>query len=330
MILTSPDTLLQSGLIRQIGQLRTRLDQSSIEMVTGRRTDILEAVRGDNDVLLRAQAVIDTAQPAQARLAVVEGRYRVAGSALETIRDLTGEVSRAAQSAGDLASGVDANKFAATEARTALASAFSTLEARFGGRSLFGGDLGSGRVLEDVTVLLGEIQTATAGLTTAASIEAAIDTIFAPGGAFETVVYSGGAPLADPELENGLTLTTLPTADSETLRQLFKGLSMVAFNDQVDPDERAQFLRDGAEIIETAREATIADEASIGLALNAIQAEMDRQDDLLFDAEVTLENLIGRDPFDAATETQALEARLQAAYTVTSRLSSLRLTNFLR
>lgn len=330
MILNSPDALLQTGLSRQIALLRTQLDRSSIEMVTGRREDVLRSVRGDNDVLLRARAAVDSAQPEQARLSVLEGRYRTAASALETVRELTGEASRAAQAAGDIAAGVDADRFAATEARSAIASAFSTFEASFGGRSLFGGDLGSGRVLADVTQLFAEVQTLIAGLTDPGDVEAAIAAYFAPGGGFEGSIYSGGDPLPSPELENGRTLTTLPTADGQTQRDLFRGLTMVVFNQQVAVDQRGAFLRDASEVIETAREAMVADEASIGLSLNTIEAESDRQKDVLFNAELTIDNLIGRDPFDAATETQSLEARLQAAYTVTARLSSLRLTNFLR
>ena len=139
MFFNSPDALFQIGLSQQISALRSRLDQSAIEMVTERKSDTLAAVRGDNDLVLRSQAVIDTAQAKIARLNVLEGRYRTAGLALETIRELTGETARAAQSAGDIGTGVEADEFAATEARSALAGILSTLESRFGGRSLFGG-----------------------------------------------------------------------------------------------------------------------------------------------------------------------------------------------
>lgn len=330
MMLTAPDALFQSGLNRQIVRMRQQLDRSSIEMVTGRTQDPLRAVRGNNDVLLRARAAIDAAEPERARLNVLEGRYRTAGSALKTIRELTGEAARSAQAAGDIAAGVDADRFAATEARSALASTFATLEARFGGRSLFGGTLGTGRVLEDVTVLVSEIETAVSGLSRAQDVSDAIRDYFVQGGDFETNIYRGGDPLPEPELDNGRSVASLPSANDESLRTLYRGLAMVAVNQQVDVGQRAAFLREASELIETAREALVADEASIGLALNVIGAEQDRQEQLLFDAETTMENLLGRDPFEAASETQSLEARLQAAYTVTSRMAALRLTNFLR
>jgi len=44
----------------------------------------------------------------------------------------------------------------------------------------------------------------------------------------------------------------------------------------------------------------------------------------------TEQNLMGRDIFEAAAELQALESQLQASYTITGRLGSLSLVNFLR
>ena len=41
-------------------------------------------------------------------------------------------------------------------------------------------------------------------------------------------------------------------------------------------------------------------------------------------------DIAGRDPYEAATEFTALEGQLQSLYTVTARLSSLTLTNYLR
>lgn len=330
MLLTSPDALYQSTFSTQIATLRSRLDEVATELATGRKQNIKAAVRGDNNLLLRAEAAIDAFEPERARLNVLEGRFRTAGITLRTVNDLAGQTLLSAQAAGDLAAGVDADIFASTEGKTALGTVFSALEARFGGRSLFGGDIGSGRVLEDVSVFLTELDTAIGGLTDAAGVEAAIDSVLAPGGAFETNVYRGGAPATSPQLTDGQQLTPLLTADSGPMRLILKGLAMQAFNDRVDQAERSNFLLRSAAVTQTARDALTAEEAGIGLARNAIDREITRQEALLFDANETVEVILGRDPFEAASETQAIEARLQAAYTITGRLAGLRLTNFLR
>ena len=40
--------------------------------------------------------------------------------------------------------------------------------------------------------------------------------------------------------------------------------------------------------------------------------------------------MVGRDQYDAASELKQIEASLEAAYTLTARLSNLNLLNFLR
>lgn len=330
MIVASPDALFQSAFSRDISSLRTALQRASQELVTGRRSNILASSRGNSEPLLRAQAALDNAEQARARLTVLEGRYRVASSALRTIGELTESVALAAQSAGDVNTGVQADAFASVEARSAIGTVFSALEARFGGRALFGGTLGTGRVLADTSNFLADIQALVPAGTSGAAAEAALNTYFQAGGAFETNIYEGGNQLDDPQLADGSSIDALFTADSDELRSLYKGLAMVVVNEQVAEVDASNFLRRGAEVIQGAREALVGQEARMGLAQNAITREQERQEQNGLDAELTLEAALGRDPFEAAAETQALEARLQAAYTVTGRVGALRLANFLR
>ena len=330
MFIASPDALFQSAFSRDISSLRANLERSAREMATGRREDILEASQGISEPLLRAQASIDTAEQTKARLTILDGRYRVASSALRTISELSENAALAAQSAGDATSGLQSEGFAAIEGQSALSTIFASLEARYGGRALFGGDLGVGRVMGEVSQLLNEVQALIPIGTSAAAAEASIQAYFAPGGQFETNIYQGGGRLEDPQLADGATVDALFTADSEALRELYQGLVMTSLNERVAIDERSTFLRRSAEVTQTARETLIAEEARMGLALNAIEREQDRQANLGLEAEQTIESILGRDPFEAAAETQDLEARLQAAYTVTGRIGALRLTNFLR
>ena len=168
-----------------------------------------------------------------------------------------------------------------------------------------------------------------AGATTAADKRAVLDAEFAPGGGFDTTVYTGGAALNGPTLPGGEVISSLPTADDDTVRELLKGLAMVAVNETVDEAERQQWLTDGGALIQTSRDALTTLEASVGLSLNSIQRAVEREDQVVFDAQTTIDNLIGVDPFESVSETQSLETRLQALYTVTGRTASLRLSNFL-
>lgn len=329
MMINAPDLLFQSVFTRQLAGLRQRLDGAALELVTGRRADTLAAARGDNNTLLRAQAVLDAVEPARARLAQLDGRYRVAASALRTVGELAALTSLDALAAGDFG-GAQSDAVAASEAEAALRGIFGALDARFGGRALFAGDRGTEGALAPVADLLalaeGIILAAPDPAAAAADLEAA----FGPGGAFETTIYGGGAPTGRPELPGGTALDALPTANDGPVRDLLRGLAMIAFNERLAEADRPEWLQQAAVIVRGAGDRLVAEEASIGLSLQAIERDIGRQDELRLDAELTLETILGRDPFEAASETRALEVRLEAAYTVVSRVSNLRLTNFLR
>ncbi|NNU15362.1 hypothetical protein HK107_03350 [Parvularcula sp. ZS-1/3] len=330
MLIQSPDAFFQSTFSSRISQLRKDLDRAANEMVTGRKEDSLGAVRGDQQPLLRAQSFLDASESARARLTLLEGRYEVASSSLRTISELSENVALIARGVGEISLGVDADTFAATEAKTALGGIFGALDARFGGRSIFGGDLGTGRVMPSADDFLTTIRAAVTGPVNAVSIEAAIDTVLAPGGAFDTSLYAGGDRIASQQLSDDSSITGLPSAGDEGFRLLFKGLAMIALNEDAPTADQRTLLAGGSDIIQTAREDIITEEAGLGLALSSIEREGERLSRLEGLAISRIESALGRDPFEAASETQSLEARLQAAYTVTSRLSSLRLTNFLR
>ncbi len=328
MLLAAPDALTSATLFRLTSDLRSQLDDAISELGTGYVGNATEALRGNNDVLLRAQAIVDASQPELTRLTILQGRYQTAATSLRSINEMSGAVALSALSA-DSATGETGPSVAATEAEAMTASILSTLNTQFGGRSLFAGDDGVGAAVTDADTFFTWVDGILAGATTAADKRAALDTEFAPGGGFDTNVYTGGAALTSPTLPGGEVITSLPTADDASIREILKGLAMVAVNETVDPAERQQWLSDGGALIQTSREELTMLEARIGLAENSIQRDVDRQDQVVFDAQTTIDNLIGVDPFESVSETQSLESRLQALYTVTGRTASLRLSNFL-
>ncbi|MEO1042595.1 MAG: hypothetical protein AAFX52_09905 [Pseudomonadota bacterium] len=328
MYLASPDALTSTTFFRLTSDVRIRLDEAIAELGTGYVADATQALRGNNEILLRAQAIVDRSQPDLARLTVVEGRYQTAASALRSINEISAEAALAAQSA-DESSGATGQAVAATEARSTIASVLSTLNTQFGGRALFAGDTGVGTAVTDVDSFIAWVEGLVAGSTDAATNRAILDTEFDVGGQFDTIVYTGGAALSDTTLPGGEVVDALPTAEESSIRDILKGLAIVAVNDSIDITEREQWIADGASLVQTARDRLTTIEASLGLALNSIERAIDRQDQVLFDAQTTIDSLIGVDPFESVSETQSLETRLQALYTVTGRSAALRLTNFL-
>lgn len=330
MVASLPD-LLSSGVFSRVtSKIRSDLNTAALEAVTGRRDDLTSAAKGQTGQVHRAQTVVDLARAAQTRLALATGRYTQAATALESVRTLTenmGSEALQVATSGD-ATGIATS---AQSAEGAIKSAFQLLNTRFDGRALFAGDQADVGAVGDPQSMI-DAAKAIAG--SGGSIEdrlAQIDDYFSDGGTFDTSVYIGGRGEAAPvTLSNGLRLDPITTANSGAMRDLMKGMVIVAASIELPPQEIVAWVRQGASLIRTAQDSLVIEEAALGTSLNRL-SEADQQTEReVLTAQAKMDRVIGRDPFEAASEIQDLETRLQAAYTLTSRISNLSLVNFLR
>lgn len=324
-----PDQLSNALFGRVTGRIRADLDRAALEAVTGRQSDVTLAANGRNGQVARIMRIADAQEAAATRLALGTGRFEQAGAALRNLRASADDVRTAALTAADAGTGAIAN--VAGVARETIAGALGALNTSFDGRRLFAGASGDAPAVATADVLTAATTAATAGATTPADKRAALDAYFAPGGGFDTDIYLGeGADAAPLRLPNGTRLSALPRADTEGVRNLLKGLTILAQSTELPPMAMADWVRQGADLIRAGSEAVVAEEAKIGTSLSRLDTARETLADERLTAESALDRIVGRDAFEAASETQNLETRLQAAYTLTSRLTQLSLTSFLR
>lgn len=324
-----PDQLSSALFGRVTGRIRADLDRAALEAVTGRRADVTLAANGQNGQVARVMRLADAQEAASTRLALGTGRYEQAGAALRTIRATADAVRQTALTAADAGAGAIAA--AGQDARGALAGVLGALNTSFDGRALFAGASADGTAVAGADALLAGTAAAMAGAATPADKRAALDAYFAPGGGYETTVYSGAdTDAAALKLPDGTTLPALPRADAEGVRDLLKGLAVLAHSSELPPMAMADWVRQGTDLIGGASEAVVAAEARIGSGLSRLEAAEAQLADERLNASRALDRLVGRDAYEAASETQDLETRLQAAYTLTSRLTRLSLTSYLR
>lgn len=221
------------------------------------------------------------------------------------------------------------------EMRGRLSSAISALNTQFGGRSIFAGAATDLPALSDADTLMADVEAAVAGSTSIAEIEAALDTFFGPGGAFETTHYLGSTTSIAPiDVGGGIEVGFSARADGPETRSLLKGFAMGALvgQDMFGFDARrdgllaarAAELTINAQTQMTGLRATIGggqqriEEASAAIATETVSFRLSQED------------LAGVDPYQVAIELSSTEARLEAIYTVTARLAGLSLTSWLR
>jgi flagellar hook-associated protein 3 FlgL len=312
--------------------LRRDSETARIELSTGRIADLPAALGGRIGEASSLRAALDAIAVRRQGLQQADLIAAVSQRALSDINEGARSIATdalAANGRGDNA----ALSTAALEARSRVEAAFSSLNVKVAGQFLFSGDATDRAPLAGPDQLLADIAALYAGAADTADFDVALDLYFndAAGG-FQTAIYQGGAG-ASPSIEivGGERGVFTARADDPSIRNVLRGLAVIAVAGAAPPSA----LRDGA--LSSAGAAGLAGTDGL-IALSAdIGVEERRAGEALIGLEEEEAALTeaynaqtARDPLDAATRLQALEAQLNASLLATSRLSQLTLANFLR
>lgn len=328
----TPNLSFQLRQSNQNADIRARLQDVSQETVTGRRADPLAASNGRlGEALALGSAVADIDR--HLKTASLSGaRLNGASNAIINMREsLSGFPTSGRLS---LAQGSPiAISIVQTDAEALLGNVIGSLNTRIGQRHIFGGQETDSSPLETASTLQADIDAIVTSAPDTATALANIDQYFTdPAGGFQANNYRGSTN-EGPRLHLTVTrsLSPLPKADDPLFKDILKGLTLVSSASKASTDEEAAALMiAGFDVLDSGSDALLDLEARLGAGqqnLDRITQNMTAERGFLAAAE---QDLLGRDIFEAAAELQALESQLQASYTITGRLGSLSLVNFLR
>lgn len=328
-----PPTLLSAQRFAAASaSLRRQSETARIELSTGRIADLPGALGGRIGEASSLRAALEAIAVRRQGLAQADLIAAVSQRVLTDINAGARSIATdalAANGRGDNA----ALSTSAREARSRIEAAFSSLNAKVAGQFVFSGDATDRAALGGADQLLADVEAIYAGAASAADLDAALDFYFNDAvGGFQTAIYQGGAGGA-PTIEfdgNDRGAFTV-RADDPAIRDVLRGLAVIAVAGAAAPSA----LRDGA--LSSAGAAALG--GSDGLI--ALRTEIGVEERRAAEAAAGLEDeeaalteaynaATARDPLDAATRLQALEAQLNASLLATSRLSQLTLANFLR
>lgn len=327
-----PDLLTAGRLSQGLGAVNLDLARVAEELSSGLRTDLVEAAGGDPTrlyVIERDLALNDTYQTT---IDVATSRAEVTQSALSRVQDASATVGVPLLTAVER-NDLDAAELIGREARSAFDSAIAALNARVGDRTLFSGAATTSQAMAAASDMLADIALRTAGATDAASLVAAVDEYFDDPAGFAATGYLGSiidAPAA--EISEGERLSFAVRGDNEAIVATLSALavSVAASESTLGADARKAAFREAGQRGIEATASVISLRSDLGLA----EARLEEASVAVEAARLFLEqgrsSLRARDPFEAATEFSALETQLQTMFSVTARLSSLSLNNFLR
>lgn len=327
---TLPAQLHRAGLA-----LRAEVQRAGVELATGRAADPSRRLGGDlgawsaiesrlarigaadqalNAAALRAGAV----QSGLGQVSVLHERLRTA-----TIAAGMGEVSQAALAR------------LAAQGRQTLEDIGAVLALGLAGEVPFAGTLPDRAPLAPAATILAAAAAEVAGAATAdEAIQRVHDLFLAPGGAFETSLYLGGAPVAPAGPPGEGALAPLPTAADPALRAALRDAVLAALADDEsalpDPDLRRAMAAQAVGL----QADTASRLAELQGAVGATEAALaDRRQRLAVERdglELARAGRIGVDPYEAATRLEEARLRLESLYVVTARSARLSLTEYLR
>lgn len=327
--------LAQSHMMRhQMTQTKADLSRLSQELTTGRAADTPRHLSGDMGPLL----AIDASLARLAGYGSVTREMALFSQALQiglsAISDTATETATGLIAASGSAAATHVNA-AASAAHTALRSTLSTLNTRFGDRTVFAGVQTDGQAMTTPEALMTALETAitSAGASDVAAIEAAMDGWFAASGGYEGTAYLGGTPLDPVPIAAGETAALDVTANDPALRDTIKGLALAALIDRGNFAGQHQLHQNLAQ-----RAGEILMEGETGRAqlagrLGGIQAQIDRAQ-TRNESEATAlgiarTGMVATDPYETATRLQDVETQMQLLYTLTARISRLSLADYL-
>ncbi|MEP2473381.1 flagellin [Roseobacter sp.] len=334
MSATSLGDLAQSFLFqRRSISLRQDLNRLTDELSSGKVSDIREVMSGNHGYLTdleRSLEVLESYSVANIEAAYTTDAMQVS---LERVQDSGGTLGLdlLLASAGPL--GVISGN-PSENAATQLEGVLSYLNDDVAGRSLFAGTATDTAPLPDAETLIAFVRTAVAGQTTPEDVVTAAEAWFADPAGFDALAYSGSttalAPFALSDTEN---VTLDIRADDDAIKELLTHITVAALASDAtlgfEVDEQSELFGLAGLGLQKNQDNLTSLRASIGFVEERIEMISARNGAEETSIEIARGGLLAADPFETATELEAVQFHLQSLYSVTVRSSQLSLVNFL-
>lgn len=311
--------------------VRNALDKASTEMTTGEKQDRFAASGGNLTRLFALEQSLGRNTVYGQTISLTEQRLTMMQAVLTQIEGPSNRLAVDLANAGGLKD-VAAMSIHAATARGELAATVGLLNTQVAGQSLFAGAATDTAALESADVILADID-ALAGADAATTI-ANIDAYFAaPGGGFFARYSGSDTNLAAVTIGDGQKVDYGIQAVAPELVAVLRGQAMAAVigggASGLPEDEKLALaaaagaaLLDGKEQILDLSSRVASNQERVERAKASRVAERET-------LELAQADIIGVDPLEAASRYQSLETQLNAIYTITSRLLSLRFINFM-
>lgn len=327
------DMAQQFTSLRNSGAIKTDLARLSESLSTGKVTDITTHLGGETarfsgikysltQLAAYGQAASET-QQTLANVQIILGQ-------VENIRGATAERLLLVSDSSTIAQ-IDEAAIASKDAFEIIVRALNT---KVGDRALLAGADVTGRPLAAASDMLNDLRAAIGVTVDPTAILATIATWFDdPLGGFATAGYLGDVGTTpEKRVSETKTVAVDARADDPAIISVLKATAISALAHDLpglDRQTKSTLLQGAGQKLFAASSDLIAVQSRIGFAESRVaqaQAESSAQQTAL---GIMQNNLVSADPFETASQLQAVQLQLETHFTVTARMSQLSLLRYI-
>lgn len=301
------------------------------EMTTGLVADTSNHLRGDHSSLAGIETALSRLngyKTAASETAIYAGAVQ---TSLGLIHETAEHISQTLLTTSNIISPLQLSSAVAAGAY-GFETAVSALNTRVGDRAVFAGTNSSFSPLPDAKTILTALEAAVSSATTAEDAAVAIKNWFNGSAGYE-MLYTGGLERAGVPIGPGETADLTVTALDPVIRETLSGLAMVALLDRdffgSDHASRSALAAQATGLLVSNADDRALLAGRVGVVEQQIADAQVRNAAERSAMEISRLSLIEADPIETAARLEDLQNRLDAFYTLTSRFSRLRLSDYL-
>ncbi|WP_270725540.1 flagellin [Shimia sp. Alg240-R146] len=320
---------------RQMTSVKDDFNRLGQELASGLKSDIGSSVGGDfralNDIE-RQLTVLDSYDQSTLDAKLFTGAMQTTLDRLHSMSSNLSESLITTASSGTGGSATTVSDLAMQDFETMVAA----LNGRSGDKSMFAGAATDGAATISATDMMTHLSAAVAGSATVNDVITAIDDWFmAPGGGFETVGYLGSANQLSPfQLSETESTSVQIKADNAEIRQLLRDTAIAAIaNDPglgLNNTDKLELLDTAGKAMLANQDAIIQTRANLGYSEERIEIAAAGNAASRASFSMAKNDIVTVDTTEVAGQYQAVQVQLEMVYTITARLNSMSLMDYMR
>lgn len=323
------------AMLRNGKAMRLEMDTAAREFSTGERNGSDIARAGQSDRLVAIDRSLNLLDHYKIGLSQGQSRADATQASLQSIRTSTADIMTNVLSLAKQDSFQSAD-IQASEAVGELNRVASSLNTNVAGHSLFSGSATDRSAISDPATMLSDVESILSASPDVATAIVSVDFYFNdPAGGFMTSIY-GGSSTAGPDISvaEGERVGFDVRADDPAIRETLRNLTLVAavangaYTGSL-ADQKALLVNAGETNLSTS-DSLIRVQEKLGYSQEKLSESTATNDAARLRLELARNDVAAVDEYEAAARFQELEAQVERVYTVTARLGSLSLANFMR